>query len=78
MNKRAKIKYNKEKLINSIDTTQFDDLKKNEDKYGFNMDQKNKFFHLGKQNDWNKLLDPKINSKINKQFKSEMSELEYI
>ena len=78
LNKHTKIKYNKEKLINSIDTTQFDNLKKHEDKYGFNMGQKNKFFHLGKQNDWKKLLDPKINSKIKKQFKSEMSELGYI
>ena len=35
-------------------------------------------FHLGKQNDWKNLLDSKIISKINKEFKSEMSELGYI
>jgi len=74
----AKIKYNKEKFINSINTTQFSNLKKYEDKYGFNMGQKNKFFHLGKQNNWKKLLDPKINSEINKHFKLEMNELGYI
>ena len=74
----TEIKYDDDKLINSINTTQFDYLKKQEDTYGFNMGQKNKFFHLGKQNDWKNLLDLKIGSKINSQFKSEMSELGYI
>ena len=78
LGKHANIKYDKEKFVNSIVTTQFDNLEKHEDKYGFNMGQKNKFFHLGKHNDWKKLLDPKISSKINKQFKLEMSELGYI
>ena len=41
------------------------------------MGQKNKFFYLGKQNDWKNLLDPKIVSKINSQFKLEMDELGY-
>ena len=40
--------------------------------------KKMKFFNLGKKNDWKNLLDSKIISKINKEFKSEMSELGYI
>ena len=28
------------------------------------MGQKNKFFHLGKENDWKSLLDKKINNEI--------------
>ena len=74
----TEIKNNEEKLINSVNNTQFNNLRKQEDKYGFNMGQRNKFFHLGKQNDWKNLLDSKIISKINKEFKSEMSELGYI
>jgi len=76
--KYAEIKNNKEKLINSINSTHFDKLKKYENKYGFNMGQKNKFFHLGKENDWKNLLDPKISDKINNKFKLEMRELGYI
>ena len=78
LSKQAKIKYDEKKIVNSIHVTQFDNLKKNEDKYGFNMGQKNKFFYLGKKNDWKNLLDPGIGDKINLQFKSEMNELGYI
>ena len=78
LSEHAKIKYNEEKIVNSIDVTQFNNLKKNEEKYGFNMGQKNKFFYLGKKNDWKNLLDPGIGDKINLQFKSEMNELGYI
>jgi hypothetical protein len=74
----ASIDYNKDKLINSIRSTQFDSLQKHEDQHGFQMGQKSKFFHLGKKNDWKNLLDPKINIKVNSKFKSEMSELNYI
>ena len=42
------------------------------------MGQKNKFFHLGKKNDWQDLLDNKIENKVKTQFKSEMNELGYI
>ena len=76
--KHLEIKYNKEKLINSINSTHFDKLKKYENEYGFNMGQKNKFFHLAKENDWRHLLDPKISIKINNQFKLQMQELGYI
>ena len=78
LSEQAKIKYDEKKIVNSINVTQFDNLKKNEDKYGFNMGQKNKFFYLGKKNDWKNLLDPGIGDKINLQFKSEMEELGYI
>jgi len=78
LEKKIQIKYDEEKITNSISTTQFDNLKKNEEKYGFNMGQKNKFFYLGKKNDWKSLLKPEINEKINIEFKSEMKELGYI
>ena len=78
LSEHAKIKYDEEKIVTSIDVTQFNNLKKNEEKYGFNMGQKNKFFYLGKKNNWKSLLDPGISDKINLQFKSEMNDLGYI
>ena len=42
------------------------------------MGQKNKFFNLGKNNNWKNLLDKKIETEINNQFKSTMKELGYI
>ena len=42
------------------------------------MGQKDKFFHLGKRNEWKNLLDGKIDSKISNEFKFEMRELGYI
>tara|TARA_Y100001970_G_scaffold256098_1_gene333478 strand:+ start:2669 stop:3493 length:825 start_codon:yes stop_codon:yes gene_type:complete len=78
LNEHAKIEYDKKKVINSINSTKFDILKNQEDKYGFNMGQKDKFFYLGRENNWKKLLDQKINNKICESFKSEMEELGYI
>tara|TARA_B110000438_G_scaffold299567_1_gene350015 strand:- start:1165 stop:1989 length:825 start_codon:yes stop_codon:yes gene_type:complete len=78
LNKYAKIKYDDDKLTNSIKATQFENLKNYEKKYGFKMGQKNKFFHLGKNNNWKSLLNKKIESEINNQFESSMKELGYI
>ena len=78
LNEHANIKYDENRFINSINTTQFEDFKKYEEKYGFDKGQKDKFFHLGKRNDWKSLLDTKISSKIMNEFKFEMNELGYI
>ena len=78
LNKHSSIKYNEEKFINSINATDFDNLKRNEDKYGFNMGQKDKFFYLGKKNNWKDLLDKKIENEVKNKFKSEMIDLGYI
>ena len=64
--------------MKSIEATQFENLKNYEEKYGFQMGQKNKFFNLGKNNNWKSLLDKKIEIEINDKFKSAMKELEYI
>ena len=78
LNKEAKVEFNEEKILSSINSTKFDILQKHENKHGFRMGQKNKFFHLGKKNDWKNLLDPAIEAKITKQLNSEMKELGYI
>jgi len=73
----SKVIFDEKKLINSINTTKFENLKKYEDKYGFNMGQKKKFFHLGEKNNWKTLLDPKISERVVNKFKIEMEDLGY-
>ena len=60
-------------------------MKTLEEEVGFNESKINKktgkkipFFNLGKKNDWKKILDPAIIQKIEKAFKKEMEELEYL
>ena len=78
LSQHTDVKYNKDKLTEAMKSTNFENLKKYEDEYGFNMGQIGKFFYLGKENNWKKLLDPSIDDKITELFKSEMSELGYI
>ena len=60
-------------------------MKKLEEKEGFNESKIDKktgakipFFNLGPKNDWKKILDPKIQKKIENTFKKEMTELNYL
>tara|TARA_Y100000590_G_scaffold105953_1_gene120630 strand:+ start:5595 stop:6419 length:825 start_codon:yes stop_codon:yes gene_type:complete len=78
LSENSEIKKDEKKLSRSIDSTKFENLKKLEDEHGFSMGQKNKFFHLGKDNDWKNLLDIKIEDKIKSIFNSEMKDLDYI
>jgi len=69
------------KLENAVLTTSFDRLKAMEKKVGFDEKPTNvntAFFHLGKKNDYKKILEPKIKNKIENYFYSEMKELNYI
>ena len=77
LNQHTGLRIIEEKLKSAIKITQFDNLKKFEEEHGFNMGQKDKFFHLGKKNNWKSLLDPQIESKIRDKFKPEMEELSY-
>ena len=43
-----------------------------------NTGEKIPFFNLGPKNDWKKLLDHKVRSKIEIAFKKEMKELGYL
>ena len=47
-------------------------------KFTTSEEKKVKFFNLGPNNDWNKLLDKKFRNKIEQYFKKEMIELGYI
>ena len=81
----TKFKIDKKKFKNVIETTGFEKMKKLENEKGFfegkvnsKTGEKIPFFNLGPKNDWKKSLDPKIREKIEKAFKDEMKELEYI
>ena len=40
--------------------------------------EKIKFFNMGAQNDWKKLLDPKIKENLERELGNEMKELNYL
>ena len=77
-------KINKEKLKNSVNSTTFSKLKDNEQKNGFSEaitskkdNKKIPFFYLGPKNDWKKILDEDLKSKLNDIFKKNLVELSY-
>ena len=78
------LKFTKDQIYNAINSISFEKLKKMEDDHGFaesnvNKDGKrNKFFFLGPNNDWRKLLEKTIINDIEKKFEKEMKELKYI
>ncbi len=79
-------KIDKIKLKNTLKSTSFEILKKNEIDKGFseavssNKDKNKKisFFHLGPKNDWRKILNTEIKVKLEKTFEKELKELTYI
>ncbi len=82
---------NKSKLQKAIETTNFDILKKKEmsetfsgsessfkDWRKFHSENKNLFFNLGPENNWEKILKNEISSKIESYFEEEMRNLKYL
>ena len=83
--KKIDFSLDKNKFKNSIDTTNFNRMQKMEEKYGFEESmldkisgKKRKFFNLGSQTDWNKLLSEKLCKDIEDKFEKEMNELNYL
>ena len=74
------------KIENIIKTTQFENLKKLEEKDGFKESPRDKegklinkrFFYLGKENKWEKYLDEKNRMEIETKLKDLMEELKYL
>jgi len=73
------------KIKKAIQVTNFSNMKKMEDKFGFEEAKINEvtrkkipFFNLGPNNNWKKILDPKMASKIENSFEKEMVELGYL
>ena len=87
INKTCNLDHNfdKSKAQNAIDTTSFEKLKKIENNHGFSESIKSKnrdknkipFFHLGPNNNWQKIFDPKFANKLNTIFKETLEELQY-
>ena len=80
-----KIKFDKEKINNAVNSCEFKNLKLIEKNYGFEESifsektgKKIDFFNLGPDNNWKKILDNEIRKKIEKNFDKEMKELGYI
>ena len=78
--KISDIKFNERNIHKSIQNTQFENLKKQEELKGFKEKPKNskKFFNLGPSNDWRNLLDKNTREKIETSFKNEMQDLGYL
>ena len=80
-----KVRFTNEKIAKAIELSNFDRLKKIEEKEGFfesvmNLEtgKKETFFNLGPKNDWRNILNKSISDEICKTFKIEMKELGYI
>ncbi len=77
--------FNEKKFLNSIKSTNFNNLKNKELNEGFEESvispksrKKINFFNLGFNNRWQKILPSDIKKIINEKFKAEIEELEYI
>ena len=73
------------KLKNSVNSTSFSKLKKNEKEKGFSeaiFSKKKKkmipFFNLGPENDWKTILDKDFAIKLNEKFKDDLKEFGYL
>ena len=78
------VKFDEKKIKKAIETCSFRNLQKLETDGKFKeqtVDKQNKsvkFFHLGPENDWKKILDKNISREIENKFKAEMEELGYL
>jgi len=78
-------KIDEKKILKTIKSCNFENLREMEIKQGFDesaysekLEKKVNFFHLGKENNWEKLLRPEMEKKIRTTFNNEMKELNYI
>ena len=85
LQKFTNVKTDEKKILETIKSCNFENLRKMEIKQGFveaayseKLEKKVNFFHLGKENNWKKLLKPDVEKKIRKTFNNEMKELNYI
>ena len=85
LSKLMDIKMDEKKIISTVNSCSFETLAEKEKTEGFFeavASKKNKkklyFFYLGKKNNWENLLDPKIEKKTRETFSIEMKELGYI
>ena len=81
--KKDKSSINEKKLINSINSTNFSNLRNKEENEGFEESvnsksgKKKRFFNLGFNNRWQKILPKNILTKLNYAFKNDLNDLGY-
>ena len=79
LKKFGKFESSDKKINNIIKTTSFEILKKKEENEGFEEAHPHtKFFNLGPKNIWKNVLNEKLIYRIEKNFKKEMKELNYL
>ena len=79
LKKFGKFESSDKKINNIIKTTSFEILKKKEENEGFEeAHSEMKFFNLGPKNIWKDVLNEKLTYQIEKYFKKEMKELNYL
>ena len=80
----VKFKFEEKEILELIENCKFEKFSNQEDNHGFidnsstNKSLRKKFFKLGPNNNWEKLLDSQIRVKIEKAFENEMKELQYL
>ena len=80
----SSLKFEKKLILKAIENCEFYNLKKQEISNGFlegttnKANIKNKFFYLGPENDWKKLLNKEIKNEIEILFEKEMKEVGYL
>ena len=85
LSKHLNVKFENDKINHAVKSNSFENLKKLEKENGFieaindkETGEKKRFFNLGPENDWKKLLDIKLKEDIEREFETEMRELGYI
>ena len=84
LEKITNFKFTEGDILKAISNCDFENLKKKESLFGFSetpineLGHKGKFFYLGKDNDWKKLLNDETIKEIESNFNEEMRELKYI
>ncbi len=82
---KQKKNFDEKKAINALSSTSFSNLKNFENKIGFSESLVSKinkkkipFFHLGPKNNWKQILDKDFQTKINRIFKKNLDDLDYL
>ena len=81
--KKFKNSFNEKKFLNSINSTNFSNLRNKEENEGFiesvnsKSGDKKRFFNLGFNNRWQKILPKNISDKINKTLQNDLNDLGY-
>ncbi len=84
LNTIGNFKFSKNYILNAIQNCNFENLSKQEDKYGFvsnsdtNKKLNKKFFNLGPSNKWQDILDLDTRLEVEKLFSEEMKDIGYL